>query len=104
MRLHTACIPLVAALAAALAGCDHTARIDLRDKGEVCLFVYDNGAFIVHSFLPHTVHLDIVLSDGSGPLLDLMSGQTIQGTSREDGTSFPIHLWPRFYRVFKCQQ
>jgi hypothetical protein len=84
--------------------------VRLEGPSEVCLFVYDNGAFIIHSFLPHTVQLDIVLSDGSGPndgsgaLLDLMSGQTIQGTSRENGTSFRVHLWPRSYRVFKCQR
>ena len=84
--------------------------VRLEGPSEVCLFVYDNGVFIVHSFLPHTVQLDIVLSDGLGPndgsgaLFDLTSGQTIQGTSREDGTSFRVHLWPRSYRVFKCQQ
>jgi hypothetical protein len=84
--------------------------VRLEGPSEVCLFVYDNGAFIVHSFLPHAAHLDIVLSDGSGSndglgtLLDLMGGQTIQGTSREDGTSFRVRLGPRSYRVFKCQQ
>jgi hypothetical protein len=83
--------------------------VRLEGPSEVCLFVYDNGTFVVHSFLPHTVQLDIVLSDGSdqnggsGALLDLMSGQTLQGISREDGTSFRVYLWPRSYRVFKRQ-
>jgi hypothetical protein len=83
--------------------------VRLEGPSEVCLFVYDNGVFIAHSFLPHPVHLDIVLSSGSGPndssgaLVDLMSGQTIQGTSGEDSISFPVRLWPRSYRVFKCQ-
>jgi hypothetical protein len=82
----------------------------LEGPSQVCLFVYDNGAFILHSFLPHATHVDVALNNslgmnnGTGTLLDLTSGQPLQGTPREDGTSFRVHLRPRSYRVFKCQR
>jgi hypothetical protein len=81
--------------------------------GQVCLFLYDNNTFIVESFLDETTPVIIVADKKYGRLTDLVSGEILSGTAREElsfrgmmlregKTTFGIDLKPHSYRVFRC--
>jgi hypothetical protein len=82
-------------------------RLPFRLEGpaQVGLFVYDNNAFIVQSFVspggaPVTVK---VFTAGKGKFRDLATGKQVDGTWRQDGASLDVVLNPATYRVFKAE-
>ncbi|MBN2241721.1 MAG: hypothetical protein JW793_03450 [Acidobacteria bacterium] len=83
--------------------------------GDVSLFVYDNGTFIVESFLPESVDVQLSLDPRYGKIRDLVSGQEMTGKSAGAGggffgfgmnsekrLSYPVRIKPHSYRVFSA--
>jgi len=79
--------------------------------GDVSLFVYDNGTFIVESFLPETVDMQVSLDAAYAAIRDLLSGEEIPGKTggfRGFGSTgaarvkVPLRLQPHSYRVFEA--
>jgi hypothetical protein len=87
--------------------------IRLAGGSQVSLFVYDNGTFIVESFLPEPTKVNVIISKGTGKIIDILSGETLEGThgqdvplfgrNREEVTTVEVNLKPHSYRVFQCK-
>ncbi|MBN2181608.1 MAG: hypothetical protein JW715_06820 [Sedimentisphaerales bacterium] len=86
----------------------------------VSIFVYDNGTFIVESFLSEPVDVVIVVTKQIGGLRDLLSDEFLAADSGgapaggrrmmtgrrgpgRTGTRFNTQIMPHSYRVFQCQ-
>jgi hypothetical protein len=81
---------------------------------KVSLFLYDNGTFIVESFLDKPVSIQIVAKENVSTLYDIMDGSKIEAVANresdrgrrqliptEDSNTFRITIKPHSYRVFK---
>lgn len=89
--------------------------INMRMEGPsmVSLFCYDNGTFIVESFLPEPVKIKIFIGQSSVAIEDLLSGEIIEGTTSpvmpfrnrqtDPERGFEITVKPHSYRVFRSQ-
>jgi hypothetical protein len=87
--------------------------LNLRLEGPsmVSMFLYDNGTFIVESFLPEPVKVKVITSGTATSIEDLLSEETIKGTAvqafmgrnrpAEPEHSFEITIKPHSYRVFR---
>jgi hypothetical protein len=87
--------------------------IDVRIEGpaQVSLFVYDNGTFIVESFLPASVNITIVTGKQIGKLITIPTGEEITGKvgqagqiwgrEKEETMTFDVTLKPHSYAVFQ---
>ena len=85
-------------------------RIDAPAK--VGLFLYDNGTFIVESFLDEPVTIQINAKEGTERITDMLSGSVITKLPEQPGSSFMrrraddktavfrVTLMPHSYRVF----
>ncbi len=92
-----------------------TEGINLRLEGrsKVSLFVYDNGTFIVESFLPEETAVKVIAGNKTSEITDLLTGDEIIGQpvkeqrmwrrTNEIEKSFEIKIKPHSYRVFKCE-
>jgi len=92
-----------------------TRDIDILIEGgsQVSLFVYDNGTFIVNSFLPNNTNVKVILKKERTKIKDISSGEEligkieksafIWGSPSEDISTFYISLRPHSYRVFKTE-
>ena len=58
--------------------------VKLEAPGKVSLFVYDNGAFIVHNFRDEPVNAGVTLRAGIAELTDLVSGEKVAVTERKE--------------------
>lgn len=76
-------------------------EIRLEGPSRVCLFTYDNGVIIVHSFLPHSSKCSIVVKKSSVRLCEPTVNNEIKGFERNGETVFPFLLQPYSFRVFK---
>ncbi len=86
-------------------------RIKLEGPSQVSLILYDNGTFIVESFLNDPVTVKVIANEPVTVINDLLSGESIKGTvvpvfpfmnRKIDPTySFEITIKPHSYRVFK---
>ena len=90
-------------------------RVD--GPSQVALFVYDNDTFIVESFLPESVDVNIVTDKRISKLRDVLSGEELSGKSppeppmwarrwqrqENDKLIFDTQIKPHSYRVFKCE-
>lgn len=66
------------------------------------IFLYDNGTFIVESFLDRPSHVKLHIASGSKKLVDVRTGSEVKALLRKDAESiFEIPLQPVFYRVFR---
>ena len=82
--------------------------VRLSGPSGVSLFAYDNGAFVVHSFLPHAVAVEVILNEQGAQLAELGSAPRMPGVAsgaapaeaRPDGTAFTVFLQPHSYRAF----
>ena len=89
-------------------------NIRLEGPSQVSLFCYDNGTFILESFLNEPVTVRITADQPVSALTDLIAGESVQGTAVPvfqfrnrpviPTRSFEITLKPHSYRVFKTQQ
>jgi hypothetical protein len=88
-----------------------SADLDVKIEGpsQVSLFCYDNGTFIVQSFLPEPVTVKILVKDPTTRITDLLSEETIGATTvkPEFPSAVPtgyhsceITIKPHSYRAF----
>jgi hypothetical protein len=85
--------------------------VRLEGPGKVSLFAYDNGTFIVESFLDRPVEVRVVTDDPSATLMDMITGRTVVASpalqapwGRVPGKAFEVSLPPHSYRVFQAQR
>jgi hypothetical protein len=76
-------------------------RLDAPSR--VSLFVYDNDKFIVESFQENPVQARIVTDKRITKLRDMLTGETLTGTSQGPNTVFETALKHGFYRVFAAE-
>ncbi len=86
-------------------------RVRIEGPAQVCLFVYDNGTFIVESFLPENVNIKIITDKQIGKLNNILTGEEIAGTvaessriwgrEKEETETFDITIKPHSYIVFQ---
>ena len=85
--------------------------VKLEAPGKVSLFVYDNGAFIVHNFRDTPVDAAVSLRAGVSGISDLMSDATVAASERKEPVRFgapPVvssvakfTVGPHSFRAFK---
>jgi hypothetical protein len=88
-------------------------NIRLEGPSQISLFYYDNGTFIVESFLPEPVTVKIVAKEPITTFNDLLTGESYLGVvvtgspyrNRETNAtrSFEITIKPHSYRVFQMK-
>ena len=74
--------------------------VRLSGPSRVSLFAYDNGTFVVHSFLPYPVMVEANVDGRPGSLLDLTTGASVPAQPRGDAAAFPVFLLPHASRAF----
>jgi hypothetical protein len=77
--------------------------VSVEAPAQVSIFAYDNGTFIVESFLPHATGVRIVTDARFTRLHDLVSGREVTGQKRGDKTVFEAPVWPHSYRAFAAE-
>ena len=95
--------------------------VQVEAPAQVSLFAYDNGTFIVESFLPDPVDVRIVVNGHGNQLRDLqtnevLAGQADAGGGRSGGderrgmspqgsarVNFLAQIKPHSFRVFQCE-
>jgi len=92
-----------------VAGYDVNVRLE--GPAKVSLFAYDNGAFIVESFLDEPVKVKVVVNDPVKELTDILSGVKLSSASAartqiwlrevKPARSFEVELLPHSFRVFQ---
>jgi hypothetical protein len=82
-------------------------KIMLDAPAQVALFLYDNDTFIVESFLPEAVDVQLITAPGVKGLDDLLGGEALSGTpvvdfrGQSDGRSaYKLRLPAHSYRVY----
>lgn len=92
-----------------------TQDVNVRIEGpaKVSLFVYDNGTFIVESFLPENVSIKIITDKKTVKLGNILTGEEITGKDSQDGRiwgrerdtvkTFEISIKPHSYLVFQSK-
>lgn len=87
--------------------------LDVRLEGpaNVALFAYDNGTFIVESFLPEPVKVNLVIAARYAQLEDVLSGEPVVGrrvsaprgfqAPPDERLVFEAQIKPHSYRVFR---
>ncbi len=94
------------------APCDHhSAAVKLEAPGNLSLFVYDNGTFIVHNFRDEPVNASVSLVAGVTGISDLVTGEKVAAAERKDLLRFgapPVlssaasfAVAPHSFRAFK---
>lgn len=90
-----------------------SADVDVRllGRAQVALFPYDNATFIVESFLPESVDVQIAIDGARTSIKDVVGGEEIAGQVRStprlfgrhtaDVSMFSMNLKPHSYRVFR---
>ena len=76
-------------------------RLDAPSR--VSLFVYDNDKFIVESFQENPVQARIITDKRITKLHDMLTGETLTGTSQGPNTIFETALKHGSYRVFAAE-
>jgi hypothetical protein len=88
-------------------------NVKLEGPSKVSLFYYDNGTFIVESFLPEPVAVKIIAKQPISFLEDLITGESLEGNlvpsppfgikEINPERSFEITIKPHSYRVFRTK-
>ncbi len=88
-------------------------KVRIEGPSQVSLFCYDNGTFIVESFLPEPVRVKIVFSNPYKAITDLISNETLQGNlvsnaffrNRQATPEYNVELTikPHSYMVYQLQ-
>ena len=86
-------------------------KVRIEGPAQVSLFIYDNGTFIVESFLPENVNIKIITDNQIGKITNLLSGEEITGKAapanqiwgreKEETRSFDVTIKPHSYIVFR---
>ena len=88
--------------------------VQLEAPGKVSLFVYDNGTFVVESFLDEPVKIAVTVGLGHPSIQDVLTGETIQGEARNimvrwgqppkpDKNVMSLALPPHSFRAFRLK-
>ncbi len=92
--------------------------VRLEAFSQVALFIYDNDTFIVESFLPEPVDVNIVTTKKISNLRDILSGEILSPRTESSGPGmfgrrgrgdsnirivFNTQIKPHSYRVFQCE-
>ncbi len=94
--------------------------VRVEGPAHVSIFVYDNGTFIVESFLHETAEVDIVVTKPVESLRDLLTNEVLTASSDgaasggrrmmmsgrgrgRSGKRFSLQIKPHSYRVFQCE-
>ncbi len=94
--------------------------VRVEGPAHVSIFVYDNDTFIVESFLPEPVEVNIIVTRQVGNLRDLLTNEVLTASSDgaatgnrrmimgrrgrgRSGTRFKVKIKPHSYRVFQCE-
>jgi len=83
----------------------------LEGPGEVTLFLYDNGSFVVESFLDEKVSVKVVLDPAILQITDVMSGEKLPASQRiapefggrkfgKDVSVIDLEIMPHSFRAF----
>jgi hypothetical protein len=82
--------------------------VRVESPGRVALFVYDNDTFIVESFRPESVEVNIITKDRINKLVNIITNEVITGTERTGWQGqkmgekqFVTTLKPHSYCVFR---
>lgn len=90
--------------------------VQLDGQSQIALFAYDNGTFIVESFLPREADVKVSVTAASARLRNLATGLQIEGQSSQSGperyrnrdrdklTAFTVHLLPHSYAAFSIEK
>ena len=86
-------------------------KVRIEGPAQVSLFIYDNGTFIVESFLPEIVNVKIITDDRIGKIKNILSGEEIAGKAaaagqiwgreKEETNTFDVAIKPHSYIVFQ---
>lgn len=85
--------------------------VQFEGPGEVSLIVYDNGSFVVESFLDDEVTVKVCIDKKTNQITDVASGETVSGEWREapvrrsrklgkDVSVFEVELKPHSFKAF----
>ncbi|MBN2369616.1 MAG: hypothetical protein JXO72_03940 [Vicinamibacteria bacterium] len=86
--------------------------IRLEGPSQVSLIAYDNGTFIVESFLPEAADVTVVVDRAAERLRDLVAGEAIPARKRQRRIGrtreivdnvFDVRIKPHSYRVFEIE-
>jgi len=85
-------------------------NVRIEGPSQVSLFTYDNGSFIIESFLPEPVVIKVVVSKRAAKLTDILSGEEfvgvtgksnrVWGRKKSDISTFELTVKPHSFRVF----
>jgi len=87
-------------------------NVRIEGPAQVSLFYYDNGTFLVESFLNEPVTIKIIARDPITTLSDLLNGESVQGDVRPvpffsrqttPERSFDITIKPHSFRAFQSK-
>ena len=88
-------------------------KVRIEGPAQIGLFVYDNNTFIVESFLPENVGINIITDKGTGKLKNILTGEEVTGKiiqnariwgrEKEEIKSFDVTIKPHSYIVFQCK-
>jgi hypothetical protein len=88
-------------------------NIHIEGPAQVSLFAYDNGSFIIESYLPEPVAVKVIINKPVTALNDLYSNELISGTASatnriwgreiKDVSVFEITVKPHSFRAFQSK-
>jgi hypothetical protein len=83
----------------------------IEGPSQVSVFIYSNGTFIVESFLPEEVKINVVVKKAAKSIVDLSTDEKISGTTVKEQklwrmpsgylTTFEVTIPPHSYKGFK---
>jgi hypothetical protein len=79
----------------------HNSNILIDTVSKISLFTYDNGSFIIKSFLPFPQEVTVTVNKSKVSLVDIVSGEQIKGLQCGNKTIFRVQIAPMSYRVYK---
>jgi hypothetical protein len=86
-------------------------KVRIEGPAKVGLFVYDNGTFIIESFLPENVNVKVITDKQTSTVTNILTGEEIAGKDAQDDRiwgrensavkTFDITVKPHSYLVFQ---
>ncbi len=76
--------------------------LDVKGNASFGLFVYDNDAFIIHSFASCSNVYEVILEAEYNKLVDLVTGEELKGELLKGKMRYEIRIQPSYYKVFKA--
>ncbi|MEM3145807.1 MAG: permease [Thermoproteota archaeon] len=77
-------------------------KVYMEGPSRICMFLYDNDSFILHSFLPNPASCNVIVK-GEGKIRELRFNFEPKGFKRDGEKVFSLMMWPYSYMVFKIE-